>query len=56
MDNMDYLIEDNTRDDLLIIGNEWDPWQVGTLAVQAGNKMQMLGMIPVTGKKPNNRE
>ena len=28
----------------------------GTLVVQAGNKMQMLGMILVTGEKPNSRE
>ena len=26
------------------------------MAVQAGNKMQMLGMILVTGEKPNSRE
>ena len=26
------------------------------MAVQAGNKMQMLGMILVTGKEPNTRE
>ena len=26
------------------------------MVVQAGNKMQMLGMILVTGEKPNNRE
>ena len=26
------------------------------MAVQAGNKMQMLGMILVTGKNPNSRE
>ena len=28
----------------------------GTLVVQAGNKMQMLGMILVTGERLNNRE
>ena len=26
------------------------------MVVQAGNKMQMLGMILVTGEKPNSRE
>ena len=26
------------------------------MAVQAGNKMQMLGMILVTGENPNSRE
>jgi hypothetical protein len=26
------------------------------LAVPAGNKMQILGMILVTGEEPNNRE
>ena len=26
------------------------------MAVQAGNKMQMLGMILVTGEKPNSTE
>ena len=26
------------------------------MAVQAGNKMQMLGMILVTGEEPNSRE
>ena len=26
------------------------------MAVQAANKMQMLGMILVTGEKPNSRE
>ena len=29
---------------------------IGTMAVQAGNKMQMLGMILVTREEPNNRE
>ena len=26
MDDVDYLVKDNTRDDLVIIGNGWDPW------------------------------
>ena len=26
------------------------------MAVQAGNKMQMLGMILITGEEPNNKE
>ena len=29
---------------------------IGTMAVQAGNKMQMMGMILVTGERLNNRE
>ena len=28
----------------------------GTMVVQARNKMQMLGMILVTGEKPNSKE
>ena len=56
LDDVDYLVEDNAMDNLLITGNGRDPWQNGTLAVQAGNKMQMLGMIRVTGEEPNNRE
>ena len=72
---MDYLVEDNTRDDfayhrkwmepmvgplLKIIQNssccEGNPWKIGTMVVQAGNKRQMLGMILVTGVNPNSRE
>ena len=34
-------------------GSPWEKWQ---MLVQAGNKMQMLGMILVTGEEPNNRE
>ena len=56
LDDVDYLVEDNAMDELLITGNGRDPWQNGTLAVQAGNKMQMLGMILITGEEPNNRE
>ena len=41
LDDVDYLVEDNVMDEL---------------AVQAGNKMQMLGMILVTGEEPNNKE
>ena len=56
LDDVDYLVEDNAMDELLITGNGRDPWQNGTLTVQAGNKMEMLGMILVTGEEPNNRE
>ena len=56
LDDVDYLVEDNAMDELLITGNGKDPWQNGTLAVQAGNKMQMMGMILVTGEEPNNKE
>ena len=57
LDDVDYLVEDNVMDDfLLITGNGRDPWQNDTLAVQAGNKMQMLGMILVTGEEPKNKE
>ena len=56
LDDVDYLVEDNAMDELLITGNGRDPWQNGTLVVQAGNRMQMLGMILVTGEEPNNKE
>ena len=56
LDDVDYLVEDNVMDEFAYHRNGRDPWQNGTLAVQAGNKMQMLGMILVTGEEPNNRE
>ena len=56
LDDVDYLVEDNVMDEFAFTGNGRDPWQNDTLAVQAGNKMQMLGMILVTGEEPNNRE
>ena len=57
LDDVDYLVEDNAMDDFCLSPEmEGTPWQNGTLAVQAGNKMQMLGMILVTGEEPNNRE
>ena len=56
MDDVDYLVEDNTRDGLLIIGDGWNPWYNDAMMVQVGDKMQMLGMILVTGEEPNNRE
>ena len=51
LDDVDYLVEDNVMDDFCL-----SPEMEGTLVVQAGNKMQMLGMILVTGEEPNNRE
>ena len=38
------------------ITEKGSPWLNGTMAVQARNKMQMLGMILVTGEEPNNKE
>ena len=26
LDDVDYLVEDNIMDDLLVIGDGWDPW------------------------------
>ena len=49
--DVDYLVEDNVMDDFCL-----SPEMEGTLVVQAGNKMQMLGTILVTGEEPNNRE
>ena len=56
MDDVDYLVEDNVMDEFAYHRNGRDPWLNGTLAVQAGNKMHMMGMILVTGEEPNNRE
>ena len=56
LDDVDYLVEDNVMDEFAYHRNGRDPWWNGTLVVQAGNKMQMLGMILVTGEEPNNRE
>ena len=56
LDDVDYLVEDNVMDEFAYHRNGRDPWKNGPLAVQAGNKMQMLGMILVTGEEPNNRE
>ena len=51
LDDVDYLVEDNAMDDFCL-----SPEMEGTLVVQAGNKMQMLGTILVTGEEPNNKE
>ena len=51
LDDVDYLVEGNVMDDFCL-----SPEMEGTLVVQAGNKMQMLGMILVTGERLNNRE
>ena len=51
LDDVDYLVEDNVMDDFCL-----SPEMEGTLVVQAGNKMQMLGMILVTGAELNSRE
>lgn len=56
MDDVDYLVEDNAMDDFSY-HRKWMGPMVGPLLkmiltviaeVQAGNKMQMLGMILVT--------
>ena len=56
LDDVDYLVEDNVMDEFAY-HRKWKrpmvEWHIG---VQAGNKMQMLGMILVTGEEPNNRE
>ena len=56
LDDVDYLVEDNVMDEFAYHWKWKRTMQNGTLAVQAGNKMQMLGMILVTGEEPNNRE
>ena len=56
LDDVDYLVEDNVMDEFAYHRKWKRTMQNGTLAVQAGNKMQMLGMILVTGEEPNNRE
>ena len=56
MDDVDYHVEDNAMDDFCL-----SPEMDGTHGrltqwrVQAGNKMQILGMILVTGEKLNRR-
>ena len=56
LDDVDYLVEDNVMDEFAY-HRKWKrpmvEWHIG---VQTGNKMQMLGMILVTGEEPNNRE
>ena len=64
MDDVDYLVEDNAMDDFAyhrkwkgpMVSPLWRWSWTTTTEVQAGNKMQMLGMILVTGEEPNNRE
>ena len=56
LDDVDYLVEDNVMDEFAYHRKWKRPMVECTLAVQAGNKMQMLGMILVTGEEPNNRE
>ena len=56
LDDVDYLVEDNVMDEFAYHRKWKRPMQNGTLVVQAGNKMQMLGMILVTGEEPNNKE
>ena len=51
LDDVDYLVEDNVMDEFCL-----SPEMEWTLVVQAGNKMQMLGMILVTREEPSNRE
>ena len=64
MDDVNYLVEDKARDDFAYHRKWMGPmvcplWRwswTTTTEVQAGNKMQMLGMILVTGDKLNSRE
>ena len=56
LDDVDYLVEDNAMDEFAYHRKWKGPMQNGPLAVQAGNKMQMMGMILVTEEEPNNRE
>ena len=56
LDDVDYLVEDNVMDEFAY-HRKWKrtmvEWYIGGVT---GNKMQMLGMILVTGEEPNNRE
>ena len=57
MDDLDYLVEDNGMDDLYL-SSEMDGTH-GRMAQRRCKmeiKRQMLGMILVTGEKPNSRE
>ena len=56
LDDVDYLVEDNVMDEFAY-HRKWKrpmvEWHIGGAT---GNKMQMLGMILVTGEEPNNKE
>ena len=56
LDDVDYLVKDNAMDEFAYHQKWKRPMVEWHMAVQAGNKMQMLGMILVTGEEPNNRE
>ena len=56
LDDVDYLVEDNVMDEFAYHRRWKRPMVEWHIVVQAGNKMQMLGMILVTGEEPNNRE
>ena len=56
LDDVDYLVEDNVMDEFAY-HRKWKrpmvEWHIGGAS---WNKMQMLGMILVTGEEPNKRE
>ena len=56
LDDVDYLVEDNVMDEFAYHRRWKRPmveWHIGGASWE---KMQMLGMILVTGEEPNNRE
>ena len=56
LDDVDYLVEDNAMDEFTYHRRWKGPmveWHIGGAS---WNKMQMLGMILVTGKETNTRE
>ena len=56
LDDVDYLVEDNIMDESPYHRRWKRPmveWHIGGASWE---KMQMLGMILVTGEEPNNRE
>ena len=56
MDDVDYLVENNTRGDFAYNRKWMGPmveWHIGGARWK---RMQMLGMILVTGEKLNSRE
>ena len=57
LDDVDYLVEDNAMDDFCLSPEmEETHGRMAHWRCKLGTKMQMLGMILVTGEEPNNRE
>ena len=57
LDDVDYLVEDNAMYDFCLSPEmEETHGRMAHWRCKLGTKMQMLGMILVTGEEPNNRE